>query len=116
MTSSKEDSLGEGMSRVEIDAAIARHADTELLYDRPYEDRKKVRVAGPFTVESLSLHRAVSLDSDLPASERAAERDAEAASFEQPVLDNLLKAGVQNGVKKEWLEFESLVPFAGRAL
>ena len=47
------------MTREEIDTAIARHAETELLYDRPYEDKKVVRVAGPFTVESLSPHRVV---------------------------------------------------------
>ena len=37
-----------------IDASIAAKADFEYLYDKPYEDKKKVRVAGPFTVESLS--------------------------------------------------------------
>ena len=45
--------IKEGMSREEIDAAIKRHAEFEVLYDRPYEDKGKVRVAGPFTVESL---------------------------------------------------------------
>ena len=45
------------MTREEIDAAIARHAETEMLYDQPYEDNKRVRVSGPFTVESLSPHR-----------------------------------------------------------
>ena len=45
--------IKEGMSREQIDAAIKRHADFELLYDKPFEDKKKVRVAGPFTVESL---------------------------------------------------------------
>ena len=48
------------MTREEIDAAIARHAETELLYDRPYEDTRKVRVAGRFTVESLSPHKTIS--------------------------------------------------------
>lgn len=38
----------------EIDASIAAKADQEFLYDKPFEDNKKVRVAGPFTVESLS--------------------------------------------------------------
>lgn len=42
-----------------IDASIARRADIELLCDRPYEDRSRVRVAGPFTVESLTPHRVV---------------------------------------------------------
>ena len=51
--------IHEGMTRAEIDAAIARHAETETLFDRPYEDPKVVRVAGPFTVESLSPHRVV---------------------------------------------------------
>jgi adenine-specific DNA-methyltransferase len=41
----------------EIDASIAAKAEFEYLYDKPYEDKKKVRVAGPFTVESLSPHR-----------------------------------------------------------
>ena len=49
--------IREGMSREEIDAAIRRHADTELLYDQPYEDTSRIRVTGPFTVESLSPHR-----------------------------------------------------------
>ena len=43
----------------EIDAAIRRHAEFELLYDKPFEDPKKVRVSGPFTVESLSPHRSL---------------------------------------------------------
>src|SRR6266699_1614162 len=51
--------IKEGMTREEIVAAIARHADTETLYDQPYEDKNVVRVTGPFTVESLSPHRAL---------------------------------------------------------
>ncbi|MBO0697669.1 MAG: site-specific DNA-methyltransferase, partial [Zavarzinella sp.] len=49
--------IKEGMTREQIDAAIRRHADSETLYDQPYEDRGIVRVCGPFTVESLSPHR-----------------------------------------------------------
>ena len=52
--------IHEGMTRAEIDVAIARHAETETLYDQPYEDKKSVRVTGPFTVESLSPHRVLS--------------------------------------------------------
>lgn len=52
------------MSRQEIAAAIARHSESELLVDQPYEDRKKVRVTGRFTVESLSPHRV--LDAERP--------------------------------------------------
>ena len=46
----------------EIDASIATHAEYEYLYDKPYEDRSKVRVAGPFTVESISPHRVLGVD------------------------------------------------------
>ena len=46
----------------EIDASIAAKADYEYLYDRPYEDRSKIRVAGPFTVESVSPHRVLAVD------------------------------------------------------
>ena len=46
--------IREGMTRAAIDASIQRHAETELLYDRPCEDAKRIRVSGPFNVESLS--------------------------------------------------------------
>jgi adenine-specific DNA-methyltransferase len=107
--------IREGMSREEIDKAIARHAETELLYDRPYEDRKVVRVAGPFSVESLSPHRVVA---DGPE-DHAPEPDVpveESGRFVTMILDNLRKAGVQNTVKGERLEFTTLDPFPGRWL
>ena len=104
----------EGMSRSAIDSAIKRHADFELLYDRPFEDPKKVRVAGPFTVESLSPHRALSFDDwDEPAAEAAAAKDADAPNFEQSILDNLSKAGIQNGTKAERIKFAAFETYAG---
>jgi len=48
----------------EIDASIARNAAFEYLYDQPYEDKRKVRVAGPFTVESLAPHRMLAVGED----------------------------------------------------
>ena len=100
--------LREGMTRQEIDAAIARHADSELLYDQPYEDKGRVRVAGPLTVESLAPHRTVAHP------ERPAPVETSGASYEQTVLDNLKKAGVQNGWRSERLTFDRLEPFAGQ--
>ena len=97
----------------EIDDSIARSADTETLYDQPYEDKKRVRVTGPFTVESLSPHRVLSTDEERPASETAAKTEAASASFETMILDNLRKAGVQNTIKNERLKFDALEPFAG---
>jgi adenine-specific DNA-methyltransferase len=101
--------IEEGMTREQIDAAIRRHAETELLYDRPYEDQRKVRVAGRFTVESLSPHRSTTfeLTQELPAT-------ADADSYLRTVLDNLTKAGVQNGWRDQRLQFASLVPHPGR--
>lgn len=106
----------EGMSRQEIDAAIKRHADYELLYDRPYEDKGVVRVAGRFTVESLSPHRSLAFSSDTqaaPASQTAGRTSGESASFEQSILENLSAAGVQNGRTSERIRFETLDPHAG---
>jgi adenine-specific DNA-methyltransferase len=105
--------IHEGMSHKEIDAAISRHADTETLYNQPYEDNKRVRVTGPFTVESLSPHRFVSLDEEKPAAEKSAQREDSAGQFEAMIIDNLKKAGVQNTVKNERLKFDRLDAFAG---
>jgi len=105
--------IREGMTRQEIDAAILRHADTELLYDKPYEDGRRIRVTGPFTVESLSPHRVLPADDERPKSEQEAQRDASTGQFETMILDNLRKAGVQNTVKNERLVFDRLEPLAG---
>ena len=45
--------IREGMSRAEIDAAIAKHADQEVLHDKPQIDSSRARVTGPFTVEAV---------------------------------------------------------------
>lgn len=96
----------------EIDASIGRHSASETLYDRPYQDRKRLRVTGPFTVESLSPHRVLSTGEERPASE-AAGRQAQAGGFEQMIVENLKKAGVQNTIKNERLNFDRLEPYAG---
>ncbi len=104
-----------GMTPAAIDAAITRHADSELLYDKPYSDPGKVRVTGPFTVESLSPHRNLAgLDdrSNPACSERSRPGYAE-ASFEQIILENLGAAGVQNGRKAERIEFDLIEGYAG---
>jgi adenine-specific DNA-methyltransferase len=102
-----------GMTRQQIDAAISRHADTETLFDQPYEDNKRVRVCGPFSVEGLSPHRVLS-SADQYQDSTVAEQDAEKEQdFVTMILDNLKKAGVQNTRKEERLTFDRLEPFAG---
>ena len=108
--------IKEGMSRAEIDAAIAKYAETETLYDQPYEDNKRIRVTGPFTVESLSPHRVLATDEEMPASETEARKAATVGQFETMILDNLKKAGVQNTFKKEKMKFDRLEPYAGQWL
>jgi len=105
--------IKEGMSREEIDAAIAKHADTEILYDQPYTENKRIRVSGPFTVESLSPHRILSADEERPRSEKSPEKTSGHGQFETMILDNLKKAGVQNTIKNERLKFDNLETFAG---
>jgi adenine-specific DNA-methyltransferase len=97
----------------EIDASIQRRATPELLFDDPFEDSKRVRVTGPFTAESLSPHRVLDADAELPASERAAMIDPARPDFASMILANLKKAGVQNTRRAERLEFERLDPWAG---
>ncbi|PIZ20869.1 MAG: site-specific DNA-methyltransferase, partial [Deltaproteobacteria bacterium CG_4_10_14_0_8_um_filter_43_12] len=108
--------IKEGMTRKQIDDAIARHADTETLYDQPYQDKKTVRVSGPLTVESLSPHRVLATaddDMDGVVTRQEAQREQDFATM---ILDNLRKAGVQNTRKGERIKFDTIDPFAGRWL
>jgi adenine-specific DNA-methyltransferase len=110
--------IDEGMSRKEIDAAIRRHAEYELLYDKPYEDKRKVRVSGPFTVESMSPHRSLAFAGSSVDETGALNEDVVAgashgdASFEQTILANLRTAGIQNGRRGERLEFDTVETYA----
>ncbi len=100
----------------EIDASIAKRADTELLYDQPYEDNKRIRVTGPFTVESLSPHRVLSADAERTdyADKKNLRASAQSAdTFVPMIIENLKKAGVQNMRKNERLKFDRLEPYAG---
>ena len=95
--------------QAEIDAAIARHSGGEILYDKPFEDKKRLRVTGSFTVESLSPHRVLSTDAG--TNDRLSQ--PESPPFEKMIIENLKKAGVQNTVKAERLKFDRIEPHAG---
>lgn len=100
----------------EIDASIAAKAEFEYLYDKPYENKKAVRVAGPFTVESLSPHRVLGVDEDDELIDTLREPDADYAakqSFPQMILENLKTAGVQQAHKEDRITFTSLVAWPG---
>jgi len=100
----------------EIDASISAKAEFEYLYDKPYPDNKKVRVAGPFTVESLSPHRVLGVDENDELIDRLAEPGAdygEKQTFPQMILENLKAAGVQQAHKEDKITFTALKPWPG---
>jgi adenine-specific DNA-methyltransferase len=100
----------------EIDASISAKADFEYLYDKPYEDRKKVRVAGPFTVESLSPHRVLGVDENDELIDGTAESGAgfgEERDFAAMIIENLKTAGVQQAHKEDKINFASITPWPG---
>ena len=101
----------------EIDASIAAHAEYEYLYDQPYEDRGKVRVAGPFTVESISPHRVLGVDENGETLDTIAEPRkgyGTGYDFGAIILDNLRRSGVQQAHKEDRINFTSLLPWPGR--
>jgi adenine-specific DNA-methyltransferase len=100
----------------EIDASIAAKAEFEYLYDKPYEDSRKVRVAGPFTVESLSPHRVLAVDEDdelIDIAKESGDDYGEGQDFVQMILENLKTAGVQQAHKEDKINFTSITLWPG---
>ena len=100
----------------EIDASIARNADYEYLYDKPYEDKSRVRVAGPFTVESVSPHRVLAVDENGDFVDGIAETKngyGGTIDFAEVILENLRTSGVQQAHKEDRITFTSLTPWPG---
>jgi len=104
-----------------IDDSIKKNADIEYLYDRPYVDSSKVRVTGPFTVESLSPHRVIPSDDDalgeeLKATEgkrRRSRLTAPPTDFTAMVLEHLKSAGVHQAEKRDTIRFTSITGWPG---
>ena len=103
----------------EIDASIAANADSEYLFDRPYSDNRKVRVAGPFTVESLSPHRMITSDDDddreiaETGSGYRYDGDVPERDFATLILDNLRTSGVQQAQKSGKVDFVAITGWPG---
>jgi len=99
-----------------IDASIAAKADYEYLYDKPYENNKKVRVAGPFTVESLLPHRVLTVDENDDLTDGVADSKTtygEERDFTRIIMENLRIAGVQQAHKEDKITFTSITPWPG---
>lgn len=82
----------------------------ETLYDKPEIDNKKLRVSGPFTVETLQNFEPMSPD------ELAEEAMVSGESFEQVIKDHLLATGIKNGRKDEQVMFSRVETLAGEYL
>jgi len=90
----------------DIDAAIAARAEFETLYDKPYEDKKRVRVAGPFTVESLAPHRVLAVDENEQVMDPTARvQSQQGHDFVGMILEQLKIAGVQQAHKEDKIQF-----------
>jgi adenine-specific DNA-methyltransferase len=103
----------------EIDESISRNSQMEILYDQPYLDNKRIRVTGPFTVESLSPHRTISVEEKKRLSETAGSEGFNmkligAGQFGNIIIENLKKAGVQNTIKQDRLKFDRLEVHPGQ--
>ncbi|MCU0287678.1 MAG: site-specific DNA-methyltransferase [Acidobacteria bacterium] len=103
-----------------IDASISAHAEFEYLYDKPYDDKKKIRVAGPFTVESLSPHRVLSVDEDDELIDELALTETKKINgqripmdFSQMILENIKTSGVQQAHKEDKINFSSITAWPG---
>ena len=100
----------------EIDASIAAKADFEYLYDKPYQDKKVVRVAGPFTVESLSPHRILGVDEHDELIDKIREKGdgyGSKQTFPDMILENLKTSGVHQAHREDRIEFTSVTPWPG---
>ena len=107
--------IREGMTREEIEAAIARHAPTETLYDQPLVDRRKRRVSGPFTVEAVPAAVVRSVDEILEGEPGPA--DASIARSGETLRqgewrDELLRTGIR-GKAGQYIRFARLEPLPG---
>ena len=100
--------------QIEIDASISANADYEYLCDKPYEDRSKVRVAGPFTVESISPHRVLGVDENGDVIAESASDYGSEYDFGRVMLDNLETSGVQQAHREDRIEFSTVSPWPGR--
>ena len=98
-----------------IDASIARNAAYEELYDRPKARAGIVRVAGPFTVESVSPHRTLTVDADGGFVDGVEEERAGwGQDFAGVVLENLRASGVRQARAGDAIAFSSLTEWPGR--
>ncbi len=105
--------------KMEIDSSIAAKGESECLYDKPFVDKNKVRVAGPFTVESVSPHKVLAVDFDdslIRDNENLPQEMSGAQDFTTVIIENLKNAGVQQAHKEDKIPFTSIKPWPGQMI
>lgn len=80
------------------------HAEEEILYDQPEENKKKIRVAGPFTVETLQSFNVSSPDDINNSPDEAAENRL----FLDRIFSHLQTSGIRNGDKTQQAIFHGV--------
>ena len=77
--------------------------EEEVLYDQPIENKKRVRVTGPFTVEALQ-----SLNVSSPETlSKEGEGEEEYRQFVERIFNNLKSNGIRNGRKEQHVVFQN---------
>ena len=104
--------ITENMSQEEIDAAIARFAPQEALYDKPLVDVGKRRVTGPFSVEAVPAPAVKTLDDvelthAIPA-DNSVSRSGETLR-QSEWREEMLKTGIR-GKSGQFIRFARLEP------
>lgn len=80
-------------------------SEEETLFDQPEVDRKRLRVSGPFTVETLQNYEPISPDE----LETIYQKDAgDVTKFEERIFEHMKSAGVKNGIKNEQAVFKRI--------
>jgi adenine-specific DNA-methyltransferase len=96
----------------DMDASTARRAKSETVYDQPYEDRKRVRVTGPFTVESLSPYLVLD-PSDTEQTAPTSVSSDTSQDYHKHILEHLKAGGVQTRLKDQRITFDWLEELPG---
>ncbi len=98
----------------DIDKCISDNAEYKLLYDKPLINKEIIRVSGPFTVESLSPHRILSINADGKSIDPlSSELNGDARDFASMIIENLRTNGIQQSDKSGKLDFISVEEFPG---
>ena len=106
--------INEGMTREEIDARSSATPTPSCSSTSP--TRTTRRSASPGRSRSSPCARTArsrSATARESLAETEAAKDADAPNFEQTILDNLAKAGIQNGRRQERLDFAAFETYAG---